>query len=392
MRIVIVNKFAHVTGGADRHCLDLASLLRAEGHEVALLSTKDERNEEVEGRFVEASVTNATRDRLRGLGRSDAARRALWNPAAADAVTDLVNEFRPDILHCHKLYPQLSVAPVVLARRHGIPVIQTIHDYEFVSASPLDASGSAVDREESSAAFRTLNTATFAIRRRVHRPRVSTWIAVSDAVAAIYRLHGIDPVVIRNFVMRDGTEPTPHDEREGVVYVGRLTHEKGSDAIVELARLLPDVHVIAAGMGPDTARIAAAASELPNLSFVGRLSSEGVERLLRSALVALMPSRWREPGPLAALEAMRAGTPIVAFDSGGLAEYVRLADAGIVVEHTAAALADGCRTLLENPTAWQRASDGGRAGVAEVFSAERHVHEIVEVYEGAVAARQGRAV
>jgi hypothetical protein len=44
----------------------------------------------------------------------------------------------PGVVHAHKLHPELSVAPIVLAARSGMPILQTIHDYEVVSASPLD--------------------------------------------------------------------------------------------------------------------------------------------------------------------------------------------------------------------------------------------------------------
>ena len=57
MRIIIVNKYAHVTGGADAYCLDIAAGLRAGGHDVAMLSTADARNGEVPGAFVRASVS-----------------------------------------------------------------------------------------------------------------------------------------------------------------------------------------------------------------------------------------------------------------------------------------------------------------------------------------------
>jgi glycosyltransferase involved in cell wall biosynthesis len=391
VKVLIINKFAQVTGGADRHALDVIRLLREQGHAVQLLSTANPQNLERVGQFVEPSVTSASRYGLSVKARASAARRALWNREAARATSEIFATFQPDIVHTHKLYPQLSVAPVVIAKRHGVPVVQTIHDYEFISANPLNSTACALDRQEETVAFRALNTATFAVRRYVHRPRVTTWIAVSEAVATIHREHGIEPVIIRNFVVSDRAEVPTRVQREGVLYVGRLTAEKGSDVIIEAARLLPNVRFTVAGMGPDAPLIEAAARELPNLVFLGRVAPTEVASLLRAAVMSLMPSRWQEPGPLTALEAMCAGTPIVAFDSGGLAEYVRRADAGIVVENTAAALVDGCRTLLESQTAWQRASDGGRAGVASSFSAERYAHEIVDVYEGALRACEGRA-
>jgi len=61
VRIVLVNKFAHVTGGADQHCLDLAAALTAAGHEVRMLSTADPANGWRSGAFILCSAA-------RGLG------------------------------------------------------------------------------------------------------------------------------------------------------------------------------------------------------------------------------------------------------------------------------------------------------------------------------------
>ena len=137
MRILLVNKYVKVTGGADRHVLDLAELLREHGHAVRVLSLMDGGRREV-GAFVPPTVTHETRDRLRGSEQLAVATRALWNRAAAGAMRRLLLDFRPDVVQTHKLYPQLSVAPVLLAHSAGIPVIQWAHDYEFVAAKPED--------------------------------------------------------------------------------------------------------------------------------------------------------------------------------------------------------------------------------------------------------------
>ena len=147
MRVLIVNNFAKVTGGADLHCLELSEGLRERGHEVRWLATLAEDNLENAGAFVPSGVSAENREHLDPVAKFRAARWALWNPNAAAAMERLIQDYRPDVVHVHKAYVQLSVAPVVLAARHGVPVIQTAHDYEFVSASPLDSDGGKWDRK-----------------------------------------------------------------------------------------------------------------------------------------------------------------------------------------------------------------------------------------------------
>ena len=61
----------------------------------------------------------------------------------------LIERFRPQVVHAHKLYPQLSGAPVIAAARAKLPIVQTLHDYEFLAASYLDHRGRWIDRDES---------------------------------------------------------------------------------------------------------------------------------------------------------------------------------------------------------------------------------------------------
>lgn len=380
MRILIVNKFARITGGADRHALDLAGLLRARGHKVRFISTESPSNVEDKGSFVSCSVTNESRDQVRALSAAGVAARALWNPTAARATTREILSFRPQVVHTHKLYPQLSASPVAVARRAGVPIVQTLHDYEFVSASPMDANGGRVDRNESRVSYRALNTATSVVRWALHRSAVSAWIAVSEFVAAVHRAYGIEAHVIPNFVTRQLSPPTPFDERSGIVFVGRLNAMKGVEDVVEVARRVSNIEIRVVGGGPATPKLEQAARELPNIVAVGPLPPEQAIGALSSARLVLMPSKWEEPGPLVAIEAMAAGTPIVAYCTGGLEEYVRRAGAGAVVPPTTEALVRESMRLYRDRTAWEAHSAAGLRAASDVHSPDAYLDALEEVY------------
>jgi glycosyltransferase involved in cell wall biosynthesis len=380
MRVVMVNKYAHVTGGADLNCLGLVELLRRRGHEVAMLSTASPRNALVDGEFVDASVTHASREGLGTHRRAEVARRAIWNPEAAKAMRRLIERVRPQVVHAHKLYPQLSAAPVVVAARAGVPLVQTLHDYEFLSASYLEHRGGWIDHDERRLEFRALNAATFAMRRWVHAPRVDEWIANSGYVAARYEARGLISTTLAAFV-----EPVPDGlpgfaDRLGAVFVGRLHEEKGVRDVLALAESLPATEVTVAGHGPLEAEVVDAAGRLPNLAFAGSLDRAGVFALLKRARVCLMPSRWQEPGGIAALEAMSVGTPVIAYASGGLTEYVTGVGGGRVIQPHAPALIRECEKLERDPQAWGLLSVRGADGVAARHSPEGYADEIERIY------------
>lgn len=382
MRILIVNKYARVTGGADAHCLGLAAELRRRGHEVAFLATSSPRNLFRAGEFVDASVTHESRERLGASRELDAARRALWNPSAAAAMRRLIRGFRPQVVHAHKLYPQLSVAPIVVAARARVPIVQTLHDYEFISASWADHRGGWRDRDEDRLAVRGLNSAMFWARRWLHAPRVDAWIANSRYVAARNRERGIESTALPCFVEPAAGDSPSYSDRRGAVFAGRLDERKGVRDVLRLAELVSSIEVTIAGHGPLEADVVQAAARLPNLEFAGSLGRAEVIELLRRARICLMPSRWQEPGGLAALEAMSVGTPVVAYASGGLAEYVGDAGGGRVIEPDGAALARECEALDRDPEGWALLSRRGVEGVARENSPEAYVRALEGIYAG----------
>ena len=385
MRVVIVNKFAHLTGGADQHCLGLAAALRERGHDVLFLSTRDERNVEHGGAFVHCSVTHASRDALGLRAQSGVLVKALWNSEAAAAMQRLIDEFRPDVVHAHKLYPQLSVAPVVVAARAEVPVVQTLHDFEMISASSIDARGGVWDADETRVRFKLLNAAMRPVHRRVHAPRVSAFVAVSRFVARVHAAHGIDATVFPNFV--HAREPSAADvpgfeERSGIVFLGRLRPEKGVLDVIGLAKRLPDVDVTVVGSGDLEPLLRREAQVLGNLKLAGFVPDPDVRDTLRHARVVVIPSRCQDAGPLVPLEAMAHATPVVAYSMGGLGEYVADSGGGRVVPVDVEALATTSLEVHEDRRTWDRLSAAGFSAVTERHSPDLYAARLETLYEG----------
>ena len=386
MRVLMINKYARVTGGADRQCMSLAASLRHDGHVVSFLATASAENIEVDGAFVPTHVTHETRDTLSARDRARVLRSAAWNGTAAAAMERLLTEFRPDVVHAHLLYPQLSVSPIRVARRHRLPIVQTLHDYEFLSGDPFDATGRIHDRRASRRSYRLLNTAMYAIRRALHVPAVTEWIAVSDFVADAHASRGIDSTVIPNFAdVTPLAAPRRPEERAGVLFLGALSVEKGVLDVLQIARELPDVTFLMAGRGPLGDRVVAEAEALGNLRYLGVLPASSVPEAMASAQIVVVPSQWEEPGSLTALEAMAVGTPLVVYRRGGLAEYVVASGAGLVIEGNWRSLGSACAQLLRDSDLWWSCANAGLDASRTMFSRAAHVRAVVGVYERAVS-------
>ena len=384
MRILIVNKFARISGGADRHCLELAGALERAGHQVAFLSTDDD-PEVSSGAFVPCSVTLRSRPTLMLRDAQRAARRSVWNTTAARATDLLLHDFAPDVVHLHKLYPQLSVAPVVAARRLGVPLVQTLHDYELLTGRPLDDGSSQPSPASARRSDRALSIALWQVQRRVHVPAVDAWVAGSRYVAERYAQAGILSSVLALPVLVPPELGVPFRERRGVAYVGRLSAEKGVLDLLELARRAPQLEVTLAGSGPLAPRLESAARDLTNLRLAGQVQPAQVWALLARSRLLAVPSRWSEPVSLAALEAMGLGTPVVAYAVGGLAEQVSRAGGGVLTSPAPAELAMQCARLHDDEQRWSALSAAGASHVARAHNPTRYVEALTRIYAGAGA-------
>lgn len=386
MRVLFVNTNSSLVGGADRNCFDLITGLRRRGHEVRLLAKQNDDGIEppAPGTLIPSTVSHTDRDSLPARRRAAVVARALWNPDAALATRSLIASERPDVVHAHKLYPQISVAPIVEASRAGVPVIQSVHDYEFISASTQNDTGSRLDRDESALQYRLLNTLLFQVKRRAHVPRIDLWLANSSYTADRYREHGIGSQVLDLFATRHDADLPSFEERGGVLFTGRLQPHKGIRDLIAAARIATDLRFVIAGEGPLADWVEAQAAELENVKYAGWIAErEALDVLARNARVVAVPSLWSEPGGLVALEAMAAGTPVVCYPRGGLGSNVAESEAGIVTEPDPVSLARALQRLHDDRGEWVRCAENAQSATRTRFSADAAVERLLDYYREA---------
>lgn len=384
MRILIVHKHDQIFGGADTYALRLGAALESAGHEVRYL-TSSLGEPHLPGETLKATTSHATRDASRPHEALGIAAAALWNRKAAAAARRLVDEFKPDVAHLHKIYPQLSASAVVTLDRLGVPLVQTIYDYEFLGANPHDPSGGRIDRIEVRASYRALNTALYQVKRKAHIPRVAKWNAVSDFVAAKHRDIGIDAEPISILMAADRPPTGSEPQRSGAVFVGRLVEQKGVLDLLEASIRRPDLDLTIVGSGPLEARVQDASARSPKLQFLPAASHEAVLGLLQASSVCLIPSRWEEPLGLILGEAMAAGTPTVVYDVGGLGPGAKAAGCGAVIEPGVDRLIEAWAGLIGDQEAQEQYRRAGLAHIDTEGSIERHLRTIEATYQSAIA-------
>jgi glycosyltransferase involved in cell wall biosynthesis len=176
--------------------------------------------------------------------------------------------------------------------------------------------------------------------------------------------------------------PPPLPTPGRLLYLGQIQQFKGLPVLLDALRHLPpDVQLDVAGEGPWRSRCEARAGE-PGLAgrvrFHGWVARDRLPALMASASAVVMPSVWNEPFGLAGVEAMAYARPVIAFDVGGVREWLRPGETGICVESLgAAALARAIEALWRDPEQGRRMGARGREVVLERLTLDRHVDQLL---------------
>jgi glycogen synthase len=171
-------------------------------------------------------------------------------------------------------------------------------------------------------------------------------------------------------------------------YVGRIVHEKGVQVLVDAAprvlREVPGMKFVVAGTGAYLAAVqerAASAGVADRFVFTGFIPDDVRDKLYEVADVAVFPSLY-EPFGIVALEAMALGCPVVAARTGGLAEFVRPHETGILVTPSdAESLAWGILHTVQHPDWTARRIINARREVRDVYNWRRIAEQTRATYE-----------
>jgi glycosyltransferase involved in cell wall biosynthesis len=263
---------------------------------------------------------------------------AVWNRSAAADVRRVASEVRPDVVHVHNTWFGLSPAILPSLRSLGLPVVMTLHNYRLVCAAAtlvrdgapcLDCVGThpwhAVQHRcyRGSRAQSIVAATSIAVHqaRRTWHKDVDRFLALTAFGRDLFVAGGLPAeriVVKSNSVPDPGPRLQPPSSSDTVVFLGRLTLEKGIADLVDAWRSIPPpLELLVVGEGPLLDSLRARAPD--RVSFSGWLPPEDIEPLLLRARALVFPSVSHEGQGLVALEAAAAGLPVLFSDLGAMA-------------------------------------------------------------------------
>jgi glycosyltransferase involved in cell wall biosynthesis len=329
MRILIAHNRYKYAGGEDTAMRSEADMLLAAGHQVELLVVDNAEIQTQSDKIIAAA--------------------SLFHSRRSNRLMEEVLErFRPDVVHIHNWFPLLSPSVIAVAREAGVPVVHTLHNFRMLCANvalyrdgeicheclnkALPLGGVIHGCYSGSRIGTSLITAALAYHRlALTWDAVSTFIAVSEFQRELLIEGGLNPaqVVVKPNFVKDTHEVG--DGRGGyALFVGRLTQEKGIRTVLKVwekkkARLPLKI----LGTGPLADEVRQRAVRLADVEYVGHQSSADVYGAMAAAKFLIFSSEWYEPFALTIVEALSRGTPVIAADIGANAALVEEGRTGL---------------------------------------------------------------
>lgn len=347
MKILQINNYAYLKGGSEKVFLDTISLLKSNGHEVRAFSVVDGTEPQIE---VDKSVRVIPWNKRIGLlGKLKGGLEFVYNKHTAKCLEELILDFKPDIAHIHIYYGRLSNSIISVLNRYNIPIVQSVHEYRLIcpAYTCLNSKMEICDK----CALSSLKLSCVK-GRCIKNSLMLSGVAAFECFIRDYFFNNVKKfsrfIMVSDFIKREHIKFYPQVKNKSevlynfidltlyskfrvevkgdyVLYLGRLSKEKGIMTLIEAFSRMPDKCLKIAGTGPMKDEIVAKIKELGlhNISLEGYVSGENLYRLIAKARFVVVPSEWYENNPLSIIESFALGTPVIASKIGGIPELVQ---------------------------------------------------------------------
>lgn len=395
MKLMFLHDRFGAWGGAETNLFEVASALRERGHEPCLLHGQP-------------------------TGRGEAAWSGLFPVrfAATDAAS-VVHAFkgtRPAAVFLHNS-PGLVVTAA--AAMHNVPIVRMVHDHHLfclrgcrypawsreactkpLSAACLFPCGGFISR--GSEGGWVAGVARYFEKKReleLHRGFARLLVA-SEYMREELRRNGFPDSQIEIHApvsRREAPVAVPAGSGHRIIYAGQIVRGKGVDVLLEsLAHVTRPFECVILGDGSHRAYCEDLSRRLglaDRVRFAGYVPAAEVDAYYRSATLALFSSVWPEPFGLSGLEALRHGLPVVAFDVGGVREWLEDGVSGLLAPWmNRKAFASRVDLLLGDPVLARRLGAQGRGLAAERFNFTRYIDNLEDLFTRLTATAAGEVL
>lgn len=325
-----------------------------------------------------------------------------WNSWAGRRVTHAIKRHNPTVIHIHNLHYAIGPIAIQIAKRHGIPVVMTLHNYRLLCPSATLFHDGGLFTKSLHAAFpweavrkgvhsrSSLKTFWLALTVWLHK-KIGTWqqvdryLVLTDFAKQLF-LDSSLGVPGRKFTVKPNfvaDHPILVEERGNhFLFIGRLAEEKGVETLLQ-AFTESTLTLRIAGDGPLKDTVLEHCRKNPNTTFLGAVDRQAVQVELAACSALIFPSIWYEGMPMTIIEAFATGTPVIASDLGAMKAMVNSDENGWLFPPGDA------ESLRRKAIAWTQYDDGDKTRLSrqarqyfeQYYTAAANKKKLLNVYQ-----------
>ncbi len=405
MKILMIDKFYFVKGGAERYFFELSDILRANGHEVIPFSMKHEENFDTE---YEKYFVNNIEYNLDGVFRKAASSfkifgRMVYSTEAKRKIEKLINATKPDIAHLHMIDHQISPSILDVFDKYGIPVLQTVHQYKLVCPNYR-----LYNMYKKEICEKCLNGHYFhpvlekchkdsrlaglmiGLEMTIHKrlkiyDKIDLFHVPSFFMGEKLKQAGVDGGKIKHlfYTINLDNYPANFSSEDYIIYYGRLAKEKGILTLLQAMTEVKSIDLLVVGDGPQREELESFVREhhLENVKFLGVKGGKELNSLVANSKFVVIPSEWYDNSPLVIYESCSMGKPVIGAKMGGIPELIDDNKTGLLFEAgDSKELAEKMNYLLASPKLIVEFGKQARKKAEREFSPQVHYQKMLEIY------------
>lgn len=332
-------------------------------------------------------------------------RQMTWAEDSKRDIARILRQEKPDVVHVHNTFTQISPSIYTACIEAGVPVVQTLHNFRLLCpAATFYREGRICDDCVTHGLRRSIlhgcyrnsrsSTAAVAVMLAAHR-RLQTWnrkitayIALTEFARQQFIRGGLPSEKI--YVKPNFAAPDPNQGTQGggyAIFVGRLSPEKGLSNLLRAWRSLSNkVPLRIVGDGPLRPELAKYVERngLSSVRFMGRLDRAQTLEAIKEARFLILPSVCYENFPMTIVEAFAGGTPVICSRLGGMREIVTHQHTGLhVVPNSSEELSEAVAWAWDHAPRMRAMGMAARREFELKYTAERNHSLLMDIYQQA---------
>lgn len=339
MKILLINKYYYKKGGTETYTFGLKDMLEDYGHDVAIFSMHDDRNNY--SKYSDYFIDNIdfNKDKIKNSFK------LIYSKEACEKLEKLIKYYKPDLCHVNLIYHHITPSIFHILKKYNIPIVFTAHDYKIICPNYKIWNKARCDKCKNGKYINCLlnkchknsyiNSMLMTLEAYTHKflksyENIDHIISPSKFMEKTLIDFGLDKSKITTIPNFLDTYMEKNNRKESVIgdyilYFGRLSEEKGIETFIKSKKhISSNIKYKIVGTGPmeNIIKELVAKDNINNVEILGFLNGEELINEISNSLCVVIPSEWDEVFGLTVIESFINKKLVITSEQGAFPELI----------------------------------------------------------------------